>query len=476
MMNTMTPRNESARCDDHVGPQRAGRASVWLRSVGLALATFATGAQALAQPLPQGYATDDPKAQPPAPKASDAPKAQDKAPAPTPAVAQEEYVDTDPSALTDFRDTLDGHGTWVEDPNYGTVWMPSPTEVGADFAPYQTGGSWTLTDDGDWYWASTYSWGYVPFHYGRWVYTGRGWAWIPGRVYAPAWVIWRTGDYGYLGWAPAPPTYYWSGGVALTLWATPVVPWVFCPSSYVFYPHVHSYVLRDRAVIQRVAAYSTVYQPTKPAPHHVPAQPKPGTPQGVPKSGQKPPAPTPKEAKIPDTALPKSRAKPEARALGFSSRTATSRTKSEIAREKRSGYSVPSSEARSQPGLRTPGSQPPSPSRSAPSAPPSREGVTYPGMGRSAPPSQGRPGQPPSAQRSRQPTAPGAQPRAPGPSPRSTPAPRSSPQSSPRSAPAPRAPSVSQPSRSTPSASRSQPSRSGGSNNSRSSGSRGGRR
>src|SRR5688500_6646023 len=34
----------------------------------------------------------------------------------------DEYGDTDPSALTEFRTTLDGHGAWVDDPTYGTVW------------------------------------------------------------------------------------------------------------------------------------------------------------------------------------------------------------------------------------------------------------------------------------------------------------------------------------------------------------------
>ena len=47
----------------------------------------------------------------------------------------DEYADTDPSALSDFHGTLDAHGTWVDDPTYGTVWVPNANEVGADFAP-----------------------------------------------------------------------------------------------------------------------------------------------------------------------------------------------------------------------------------------------------------------------------------------------------------------------------------------------------
>lgn len=35
------------------------------------------------------------------------------------------YADTDPSALTEFRPALDGHGQWVNDPTYGTIWVPN---------------------------------------------------------------------------------------------------------------------------------------------------------------------------------------------------------------------------------------------------------------------------------------------------------------------------------------------------------------
>ena len=32
-----------------------------------------------------------------------------------------EYADTDPSALTEFKPALDGHGAWVDDSTYGTA-------------------------------------------------------------------------------------------------------------------------------------------------------------------------------------------------------------------------------------------------------------------------------------------------------------------------------------------------------------------
>ncbi len=110
----------------------------------------------------------------------------------------------DPNAYQDFRDELAPHGQWVDDAQYGQVWVPSVAEVGADFTPYYSNGQWTLSDYG-WTWVSNHSWGWAPFHYGRWMQLGgRGWSWIPGRVWGPAWVHWRTGG-GYVGWAPLPP-------------------------------------------------------------------------------------------------------------------------------------------------------------------------------------------------------------------------------------------------------------------------------
>jgi hypothetical protein len=148
-----------------------------------------------------------------------------------------DYEDTDPSAITEFQGDMAPYGTWVEDPAYGTVWLPDAAVVGVDFAPYVTGGQWAMTDDGDWLWESSYPFGWVTFHYGRWLWLPqRGWAWFPGRRYAHAWVAWRTGydDYAYVGWAPLPPTYYWSGGVAVRLGFAPPLPYVFCHSHYVF--------------------------------------------------------------------------------------------------------------------------------------------------------------------------------------------------------------------------------------------------
>src|SRR5580698_9362302 len=147
----------------------------------------------------------------------------------------ESYSDTDPAALQDFHPALDAYGTWSDDPTYGSVWTPSVAETGPDFVPYVSGGHWVYGDD--YAWNSDYSWGWAPFHYGRWVHLeARGWSWIPGREYAPAWVEWRAGD-AYVGWSPAPPLFVWRGGVAVRLgFAPPAPPFVFCAHDELFAP------------------------------------------------------------------------------------------------------------------------------------------------------------------------------------------------------------------------------------------------
>jgi len=100
-----------------------------------------------------------------------------------------------------FYDSLSNQGSWVQSSDYGYVWQPNVDDP--DWAPY-TDGHWVYTDDG-WTWVSDESWGWATYHYGRWVnIDGTGWCWVPGYVWAPAWVSWRYGD-DYCGWAPLPP-------------------------------------------------------------------------------------------------------------------------------------------------------------------------------------------------------------------------------------------------------------------------------
>jgi uncharacterized protein DUF6600 len=160
----------------------------------------------------------------------------------------EPYADTDPSALTDFRGALDPYGAWVDDATYGTAWVPSRSVVGPDFAPYQTAGHWAYDDD--YVWVSDYSWGWAPFHYGRWVYVpAAGWEWIPGRTYAGAWVSWRYGwdDWAYVGWAPLSPTWCWRRGVAVGVGFVPVAPYAFVATGDLFAPRIGGrFVAGDR--------------------------------------------------------------------------------------------------------------------------------------------------------------------------------------------------------------------------------------
>ena len=100
-----------------------------------------------------------------------------------------------------FYDDLSPYGTWVNNPQYGYVWLPNAE---AGFTPYGSNGYWTLTDAG-WTWVSNYPWGWAPFHYGRW-YTDPmyGPMWVPGDEWGPGWVCWRQSE-GYYGWAPIGP-------------------------------------------------------------------------------------------------------------------------------------------------------------------------------------------------------------------------------------------------------------------------------
>jgi hypothetical protein len=99
-----------------------------------------------------------------------------------------------------FHSNLSPHGNWFVSANYGRVWQPRIYTAG--WNPYHDG-RWVYTDVG-WTWVSAYRWGAVPYHYGTWALDpGYGWVWVPGNVWAPSWVVFRTGP-GYVGWAPVP--------------------------------------------------------------------------------------------------------------------------------------------------------------------------------------------------------------------------------------------------------------------------------
>ena len=119
------------------------------------------------------------------------------------------------SAQTDydyFYASLAPYGAWSQVPGYGWCWQPTVAVIDHAWRPYLQNGHWVWTNHG-WYWQSNYSWGWAPFHYGRWDFrAGRGWVWIPDRVWGPAWVTWRYSD-DYCGWAALPPGSSFSVGI-----------------------------------------------------------------------------------------------------------------------------------------------------------------------------------------------------------------------------------------------------------------------
>ena len=125
-----------------------------------------------------------------------------------------------------FHDQLAPHGRWVAAASYGDVWAPSG--VSAGWQPYVEG-EWVYSDYG-WTLVSDDPWGDVPYHYGTWAWVEPyGWVWIPGTVWAPAWVTWAYTD-DYIGWAPVPPSFVLS---ANGYFGAPVV---VVATRYVFVP------------------------------------------------------------------------------------------------------------------------------------------------------------------------------------------------------------------------------------------------
>ncbi|HEY4742457.1 MAG TPA: DUF6600 domain-containing protein [Candidatus Acidoferrales bacterium] len=106
------------------------------------------------------------------------------------------YVSQD---MVGYED-LDDNGHWQNVPEYGQVWVPNGVVEG--WQPYRYG-HWAWISPWGWTWVDDASWGYAPFHYGRWVMVGGYWGWTPGPVvvgvrpvYAPALVAWVGGGAG----------------------------------------------------------------------------------------------------------------------------------------------------------------------------------------------------------------------------------------------------------------------------------------
>jgi len=150
------------------------------------------------------------------------------------------------------RSELEPYGAWQTTAELGDVWVPAG--MPAAWHPYSYG-HWLYTDCG-WYWESDYSWGWLPFHYGRWSrHPSLGWCWVPGYVWAPAWVTWYYTD-AYVGWAPvavygacvsysvAPCDWFFVSLGCFTagsLWTFSVSPWCVGPTVCSSYTVINNY-------------------------------------------------------------------------------------------------------------------------------------------------------------------------------------------------------------------------------------------
>ncbi len=115
-----------------------------------------------------------------------------------------DYVTDAPPDVVNYYEPLAPYGTWIDLEGMGWCWQPRTVVINHDWRPYCDGGNWVYSDLG-WCWNSSYTWGWAPFHYGRWHHHDRhGWVWFPDRVWGPAWVCWRNSE-AHCGWAPLPP-------------------------------------------------------------------------------------------------------------------------------------------------------------------------------------------------------------------------------------------------------------------------------
>ncbi len=174
--------------------------------------------------------------------------------------ASARYVSRDVIGYND----LDDYGTWSNDPEYGSVWIPR--DVDAGWAPYHDG-HWVYIAPWGWTWVEDEPWGFAPFHYGRWAVIRGRWGWVPGPVavvavgrplvrpmYAPA-LVGFVGGGGFslsiaigggagVAWFPLGPRDVW-------------VPSYRCSPAYV--QHVNIYNTRVVNVTQVTTVYNNVY-------------------------------------------------------------------------------------------------------------------------------------------------------------------------------------------------------------------------
>lgn len=162
-----------------------------------------------------------------------------------------------------FYDQLGDYGDWVEVGDYGYCWQPR--DVDRDWRPYGDG-QWAYTDAG-WTWVSEEPYAWAVYHYGRWArLEDRGWFWVPGTEWGPAWVSWRRSPK-YVGWAPLPPEASVRRGVGLSAWVDSYYD--IGPSAYRFVevrnfgaPHVRKVFVEPRENVTIINETTNITQIT----------------------------------------------------------------------------------------------------------------------------------------------------------------------------------------------------------------------
>ncbi len=143
-----------------------------------------------------------------------------------------------PGAVFYFAQTYGNHyGEWLWDDMYGYVWRPY-IDNGSypwGWSPYFYG-SWSYSG-GQMFWVPGEPWGWIPYHLGVWQWDKKlGWVWLPGSMFASAWVEWDF-FFGYASWRPMGlfdwmNGYYWTSnfwydgadGIHGPIWSPGTIP------------------------------------------------------------------------------------------------------------------------------------------------------------------------------------------------------------------------------------------------------------
>jgi hypothetical protein len=84
------------------------------------------------------------------------------------------------------------YGEWLWHDLYGYVWRPYLNDQRYPWGTWQPyiNGSWA-NRGGEMFWVPAEPWGWVPYHLGIWMWDkSKGWVWLPGSLFAPAWAVW----------------------------------------------------------------------------------------------------------------------------------------------------------------------------------------------------------------------------------------------------------------------------------------------